>query len=88
MTKNLYDVDFKAIKPVEAVKEITVPVFIIHGDKDAMVSVEHAYRLAEACQNPDSLLWVVPEAAHSSAYIERPEEYVNKVLAFFDDALD
>ena len=54
MTRNLYDVDFEAIKPVEAVKEITVPVFIIHGVKDAMVPVEHAYSLAEACQNPDS----------------------------------
>lgn len=88
MTKTLYDVDFTAIKPIEAVREITVPVFIIHGGQDTMVPVEHAYRLAEACQNPDSRSWVVPEAEHCEAYIERPEEYVDKVFSFFDDTLD
>ena len=88
MTDKLYDVDFTAIKPIEALKDITVPVFIIHGGQDSMVPVEHAYRLAEVCRNPDSQSWVVPEAEHCEAYIERPEEYVTKVLSFFDDALD
>jgi len=88
MTKTLYDVDFTAIKPIEAVKDITVPVFIIHGGLDSMVPVDHAYRLAAACRNPDSQLWVVPEAEHCEGYIERPEEYVEKVLSFFNDILD
>ena len=88
LTKTLYDVDFTAIKPIEAVKDITVPVFIIHGGLDSMVPVGHAYRLADACRNPDSQLWVVPEAEHCEGYIERPEEYEDKVLSFFSDVLD
>jgi len=88
MTKTFYDIDFTAIKPIEAVREITVPVFMIHGGQDAMVPVEHAYRLAEACQNPDSRSWVVSEAEHCEAYMEQPEEYVDKVLSFFDDTFD
>ena len=87
MTKNMYGVDFTAIKPVEAVKEITVPVFIIHGGQDDMVPVEHALRLIEASRNPDSKLWIVPEAPHSSPYLARPAEYIDKVLSFFEGAL-
>ncbi len=86
MTKNLYHVDFTAIKPIEATKNITVPVFVIHGGQDTTVPVEHANRLAEICQNPYSRLWIVPEAEHCEAYMERSGEYVNEVLSFFDEA--
>lgn len=87
IAKNIYDVDFTAIRPVEAVKKISVPVFIIHGGKDDMIPVQHAYRLKEACQNPDSKLWIVPEAQHSSPYLARPVEYMSEVSSFFDEAL-
>jgi dipeptidyl aminopeptidase/acylaminoacyl peptidase len=86
MTKNVYDVDFTAVKPVEAVKEITVPVFIIHGGKDDMIPVQHAYKLREACQNLESQLWIVPEASHSEPYLARPAEYMNRLISFFETA--
>jgi dipeptidyl aminopeptidase/acylaminoacyl peptidase len=87
MTRTIYDVDFAAIKPEEAVKETSVPVFIIHGEQDAMIPVEHAYRLKEASQNPDSKLWIVPEAQHANSYLVRPAEYKEQVTSFFDEAL-
>jgi pimeloyl-ACP methyl ester carboxylesterase len=87
MTRNIYDVDFTAIKPEEAVKETSVPVFIIHGEQDEMIPVEHAYRLKEASQNPDSRLWIVPEARHADSYLVRPTEYKEQVISFFDEAL-
>jgi len=88
MANNMYRVDFAAIKPVEAVRESDIPVFIIHGGQDDMVPVQHALRLIEACQNPDSKLWIVPEAKHSNPYLARPAEYMNKVISFFDDAFE
>ena len=88
MTRNIYDVDFTAIKPEEAVRETSVPVFIIHGEQDEMIPVEHAYRLKEASQNPDSRLWIVPEAQHADSYLVRPTEYKEQVISFFDEALD
>jgi pimeloyl-ACP methyl ester carboxylesterase len=88
MTRNIYDIDFTAIKPEEAVKEISVPVFIIHGGQDEMIPVQHAYRLKEASQNPDSRLWIVPEAEHANSYLARPTEYKEQVISFFDEALD
>jgi len=87
MTRNIYDVDFTAIKPEEAVKETSVPVFIIHGGQDEMIPVEHAYWLKEASQNPDSRLWIVPEAQHANSYQLRPTEYKEQVISFFDEAL-
>ena len=88
IAKNIYDVDFTAIKPEEAVREISVPVFIIHGEQDDMVPVQHAYRLKEASQNPDSELWIVPEAQHGNSYLMRPTEYKEQVTSFFDKALN
>jgi pimeloyl-ACP methyl ester carboxylesterase len=87
MTRNIHDVDFTAIKPEEAVKETSVPVFIVHGEQDEMIPVEHAYRLKEASQNPDSRLWIVPEARHADSYLVRPTEYKEQVISFFDEAL-
>jgi dipeptidyl aminopeptidase/acylaminoacyl peptidase len=87
MTRTVYDVDFTAVKPGEAVKETSVPVFIIHGEQDEMVPVEHAYRLKEASQNPDSRLWILPEAQHANSYQVRPTEYKEQVISFFDEAL-
>jgi len=88
MTRNIYDIDFAAIKPEEAVKEVSAPVLIIHGEQDDMIPVQHAYRLKEASQNPDSKLWVVPEAQHANSYLVRPAEYREWVISFFDEVLD
>ena len=87
MARNIYAVDFAAIMPEEAVREISVPVFIIHGEQDDMVPVQHAYRLKEASQNPRSKLWIVPEAQHGDSYLMRPAEYKEQVTSFFDEAL-
>ena len=87
ITRNIYDVDFTAIIPEEAVREISVPVFIIHGEQDDMVPVQHAYRLKEASQNPESKLWIVPEAQHGNSYLVGPTEYREQVTSFFDEAL-
>jgi len=87
ITRNIYDVDFTAIIPEEAVRGISVPVFIIHGEQDDMVPIQHAYRLKEASQNPESKLWIVPEAQHGNSYLMRPAEYREQVTSFFDEAL-
>ncbi len=84
--KVLYNIDFTRIRPVEAARLISVPVFIIHGGRDKIIPVEHAYRLTKACQNFHKKIWVVPEAQHTYAYFARPEEYILRVLSFFKEA--
>jgi fermentation-respiration switch protein FrsA (DUF1100 family) len=88
MVKIMYGVDFAAVKPVENVPEIAPrPIFFIHGEEDEFVPLDHAYRLYEASENPDDMLWVVPGADHVKAYLTRPVEYIDKVTAFFDNTL-
>lgn len=86
--KIIYGVDFVAIKPVESVAEIAPrPVLFIHGELDGTVPIEHAYRLLQASQSPESQLWVVPQAGHVKSYITHPQEYIDRIIAFFAGAL-
>ncbi len=88
MVKLMYGVDFSAVKPIELVPKIAPrPVLFIHGELDEIVSVEHAYRLQQASQNPQNQLWVVPQAEHARAYVMQPEEYMSKITTFFDEVL-
>ena len=73
----------QAGKPVENVPEIVSrPVLFIHGEEDDFSPLGHAYRLYEASQNPDDMLWIVPGADHVKAYMTSPTEYLDKVIAF------
>ena len=88
MVNIMYGVDFKAVKPVENVPEIAPrPILFIHGEEDDFTPLDHAYRLYEASQNPDDALWIVPGADHVKAYVTNPTEYIDKVIAFFDNTL-
>ncbi len=86
--KVMYGVDFPAIRPVSVVADIAPrPVFFIHGEADETIPAAHAQRLYEAADNPADELWMVPGAGHTQAYNTEPQEYLEKVTAFFDGAL-
>ena len=88
MIKVMFGVDFAAIRPVEAIPEIAPrPVLIIHGENDAMIPVTHAYRLYAAVDNPRDELWVVQGAEHTRSFKVQPQEYIERVAAFFDENL-
>jgi len=87
MDRTLYGIDFRAVKPVEAIKKLSCPVFIIVGGRDDTVSIDQAQREFEASHNPQSQIWIVPEAEHTRSYVARPQEYMEKVESFFDKAL-
>ena len=88
VAKRVHGVDLSMPKPIDAIRQFTKPpVLIIHGGQDKTVPVEHASILARASRNPDTRLWIVPEAEHVGSYRARPKEYITKVLSFFDQAL-
>ena len=86
--KLFYGVDFGKISPLNALRQISIPVFVIHGGQDNTVPVEEAYQLREVIKNKKSEFWIVPEAEHADAYFARPQEYVNRLLSFLHDVLD
>jgi len=88
VAKRIHGIDLSMSKPVDAIRQFTTPpVLIIHGGQDNTVPVEHASILARASRNPDTRLWIVPEAEHVGSYRARPKEYIAQVLSFFDQAL-
>jgi fermentation-respiration switch protein FrsA (DUF1100 family) len=63
------------------------PVLIIHGEHDnGATTVADAHRLYAAARDPKEL-WIVAEAGHCSAHALFPEMYEERVLQFFDRAL-
>ena len=58
------------------------PLLFIGGGAEQRMQ-EHHY---EAAGEPKTL-WIIPEASHIGGLAVRPEEYEDKVVAFFDQAL-
>jgi fermentation-respiration switch protein FrsA (DUF1100 family) len=59
----------------------------IHGTADTVVSPQDSGRLAAAI-GPRAELWLVEGAGHGRSYGSRPQEYVDRVTAFFDRHLE
>jgi dipeptidyl aminopeptidase/acylaminoacyl peptidase len=62
------------------------PLLYVHGDADAVVNISHSERLYEATRNTKDL-YVVEGAGHSDIDQITPEEYSERIIAFFDEHL-
>ena len=68
---------------VEAMKNCTVPVLFIHGEKDSFVPVEMTYENYEACTAPKHML-IVSDAEHGMSFWKDEEAYKKAVFDFWD----
>ena len=71
--------------PEQLIRQVHVPVFIIHGTADVLTNVDHAYRLYTAANEPKKL-WI-NDSGHAWSSWTYPEIYREKVLDFFESAL-
>jgi uncharacterized protein len=71
--------------PVDVIRRVYVPVFIIHGTADNLVHVDHARRLYAAANEP-KYLWI-NDSGHAWSAWTYPELYQQKVLEFLETAL-
>lgn len=73
-----YHVKAEEINPVEEAKNWRGrPALVIHGEKDPLLDLSHATRLAEAAACP---LWVVKGAKHEDCSMVNLNLYVQKLL--------
>ncbi len=75
--------------PINAAEKITIPVFLIVGEKDNRTPVWMSEKVAKKLKGPKEL-WIVPGAEHGG--INGPEfvnypEFFERVLGFFDKYL-
>ena len=67
--------------PVDNMKNIKVPILLIHAEKDSQIPVDEAYLLHDANKNAE--LWIVENAEHGMTHSINPEKYERRVLEFF-----
>ena len=73
--------DLRKASPLEAVKKSKTPTLFIHGDQDAMISVDMAYELYEAA-SCDKQLLIIEGAGHAQCKDKEPTLFVDTVFDF------
>ncbi len=84
--KLIYGIDIKETSPILKVKEIKVPLFLIHGEIDDQIPVESSKAIYENANQPKEL-WIAKNTNHVQAHFVHKKEYEERVLEFFDKHL-
>lgn len=86
MGRVMYGLNAEDNQPRRAVARLGVrPLFLIHGTADQLISVANVTQLQQAgAGDPNLQVWVVPGAAHVRSYQNHPDDYMQRVIAFFD----
>jgi fermentation-respiration switch protein FrsA (DUF1100 family) len=65
------------------VRDVSVPVLIVHSRDDEIVPFHHGEAIFEAAHEPKSL--VVLRGGHNDAYVRDEANYINGLRSFLDD---
>ncbi len=86
MCKLIYGIDIARNSPQRAIATLgDHPVLLIHSTGDDLIPLSEAYELQKAgSQNPNLELWVAQGAGHVSTFADNREEYLRRVIEFFD----
>ncbi len=80
-------ISLHSVRPVDDIAHISPrPVFILQGEDDTQVLPESARQLYTAAGDPRDL-WIEPGVGHAGLRFQRPEQYRERLWAFFDAAL-
>ncbi len=72
-----------AVSPLEAVREIHVPIFILHGTSDNLIKSSYS-ELVYGNANEPKELWLIQGARHSDMAEVGGEEYFRRIREFFE----
>ena len=79
-----------AFSPQDAINnDAGRPIFIVHGTNDERINVHHTQQLAALAKqtNANVTVWMPEGVGHVMAEFEMPDEYEQKIVSFFQDAL-
>lgn len=74
------NIDYQISLPNEALNAFTFRTLIIHGDRDEMLGVEHAFVLYRNI--PNSALWIVPNTGHIAIDGPNQKSFLTTSLQF------
>jgi alpha-beta hydrolase superfamily lysophospholipase len=75
-----------AVSPLDSVKQIHVPVFILHGTADNLIKSSYSEQVFANANEPKQL-WLILGAKHNNMAEIGGEEYWRRVLGFFEQTL-
>ena len=87
LAKIFLGINVREVSPEDSIKDIGIPVLLIHGDKDSQLPVENSRRIYENSDKNITELWIVKGADHGYSYSLDKREYERRVLEFFDEHL-
>lgn len=71
------------VKPIKSVKKITQPILFMHSKEDTLIPYSETLKLKAAhCHNLTDM-WISLAGNHADLIHEQPQEYYEKVMAFF-----
>jgi pimeloyl-ACP methyl ester carboxylesterase len=72
------------VRPADWVGRLSPrPILFIYGERDSFVPPDHPRRLFAAA-GPPREMWVAPGSDHAAARLDHPEEYMRRLLDFFN----
>ena len=75
-----------AVSPVDTVRDVHVPVFILHGTADDLIHYTYS-EMVYAQANEPKQLWLIEGARHNDMAEVGKEEYTRRILGFFEEHL-
>ncbi len=84
--KRKLKVDPNLYSPAANIGKISVPLFLINGDNDDLVSIQEAQKLIELCASPAKDLWIVKGASHAKCPETAGIHFAEKVTEFYCSA--
>jgi len=80
--------EVRAVDPLALAAKISCPVYLIHGDRDAVIGVEHSRHIFDALASAEKHLWVIPGVAHGRGFRRVTAEYAERLVGFFGRAFE
>jgi dipeptidyl aminopeptidase/acylaminoacyl peptidase len=72
------------VAPVEAVRNIRVPIFLLHGTEDNLIKHDYSQQVFVAANEPKEL-WLIEGARHHDMMEVGGEEYRHRICEFFEN---
>jgi fermentation-respiration switch protein FrsA (DUF1100 family) len=75
-----------ALMPIENVGKIVIPKLFIVGEQDQHTTLRESEQMFSVAAEPKEL-WIVEGAKHTDLFVDKKQEYEQRVLRFFEDRL-
>ena len=69
----------------EKVHSVTLPLLVIHGERDDLILVERAVEFFESVSSEDKTIEIIPMAGHNDLLLRGRDQYFDAIRKFVED---